>query len=474
MENLSCCVCGSEIAVKNTHYMCLECIDSEIQYNGKINREYELEQCRQCEQFQRTKKEWVDLGVSDGELNEFGSFITNPYETQPLMDFALTKIKKSKGFSIHTSEFIPSDPYSKILQINVFVSWPLSEIFHDKEYVYKKAVTFYFNVVNKQCDECKMSFTPHNYNSILQLRQRPNVKHMRILIYLEQILVKNYVNQSGVTPKYKELSEDECTEINPPKENFKKLKKEKRKPVINDLEYLNDGINVTFIDYNGANKAACLLRQFAPVLSEKVTSKLLTHDPKNNTQKRNKTVLLEIFPINKGDLVLYKLNKEYELYVCSRVSSKIFLGNVKNNKKLSLSVKQLKRADFKMLKSKGDLEKYKIVDIQDVSEKEEAQMMADQLESKFLNIKVMQDGKSEIYDCKWGFWSGQSVQEGDYIDCYNVTGILSNDNEIESYFTDNDFSIIPTQKTRIRKPKTKKAKIIDRGLDSLQDVTLNG
>lgn len=51
-------------------------------------------------------------------------------------------------------------------------------------------------VNNRQCDECKKTYTPHLWNANVQVRQR--VDHKRTFLFLEQIIIKHKVANRAI------------------------------------------------------------------------------------------------------------------------------------------------------------------------------------------------------------------------------------------------------------------------------------
>ena len=55
--------------------------------------------------------------------------------------------------------------------------------------ILQKTIVIEYKVQNLQCEDCKRAYTPHQWNSLVQVRQR--VEHKRTFLFLEQLILKN-------------------------------------------------------------------------------------------------------------------------------------------------------------------------------------------------------------------------------------------------------------------------------------------
>ena len=51
-------------------------------------------------------------------------------------------------------------------------------------------------VQNLQCDDCKVSYTPHTWQAQVQIRQR--VHHKRTFLFLEQLILRHQAHEKTI------------------------------------------------------------------------------------------------------------------------------------------------------------------------------------------------------------------------------------------------------------------------------------
>ena len=261
----------------------------------------------------------------------------------------------------------------------------------------------------------------------------------------------------------------------------------KNKPLIESIAEHKDGIDVSFLEYTGALKVAEYIKQEVPVLSSTVTSKLLTHDPKNNTETRNRTVLLEICPFNRGDLMRVVVSNREMLCLVNKVSSKLWLADIDKNTLFSVTGGQMSKAlklntilkddtfknketdFFSILKSKKDLKKYRVVAKAEVCPEDELALIKNKARGRWSRLKVMDEESKEVFDAMWGFWTLQQVsegggegdahEEGDLVEGYDINGCQFNDDDdqrfVEGRSGKNEVVLVGRVRDRKRRWKNK-------------------
>lgn len=80
--------------------------------------------------------------------------------------------------------FLWTEPHSKRLKVKITVQ---KEVVNGT--LLQQTFVVEFVVANLQCDECKQTYTPHLWQSQVQVRQK--VDHMRSFLFLEQLILKH-------------------------------------------------------------------------------------------------------------------------------------------------------------------------------------------------------------------------------------------------------------------------------------------
>jgi nonsense-mediated mRNA decay protein 3 len=97
-------------------------------------------------------------------------------------------LKKIRGINktlkLMDAKLVWTEPHSKRIKVKLTVS---KEVMTNT--VMQKEVIITFTEKNNQCDECRKSFTPHIWNTLVQLRQK--VTHKRTFLFLEQLILKH-------------------------------------------------------------------------------------------------------------------------------------------------------------------------------------------------------------------------------------------------------------------------------------------
>jgi len=147
-----------------------------------------------------------------------------------------------------------------------------------------------------QCDECRKSFTPHTWNSVVQLRQK--VDNKRTFLFLEQLIIKHNAHKKCI-----------------------------------NIEEKDDGLNFYFKDKSRAISLMDFIQKQI-VVKIKQSAKLISHDEKNGTVNAKFTIMIEIAPVCKDDLVLLpqKLSRDCggigPLVLCYKISKSINIVDV--------------------------------------------------------------------------------------------------------------------------------------------------
>ena len=145
VHTVRCCLCGSQMA-PNPSNTCLPCLSQKINITEDIEKQQMLIHCKECNRFRRPP--WLVLEP----------------ESPQLLSHCLKQIKGLKKLKLMDAAFIWTEPHSKRLKVRVNVQ---------KEYsgtMLEKASVIEFVIQNHQCEDCKRTYTPHLWQSQVQVR----------------------------------------------------------------------------------------------------------------------------------------------------------------------------------------------------------------------------------------------------------------------------------------------------------------
>jgi nonsense-mediated mRNA decay protein 3 len=136
-----------------------------------MSLENDINQCRTCERWEGPP--WMTIGRESNEM----------------LTMLLKKINGlNKKVKLMDAKMVWTEPHSKRIKVKLKVSKEvMTNTIMQKEFI----VTFTEH--NLQCDECRKSFTPHLWNTVVQLRQK--VSHKRTFLFLEQLILKHKAHE---------------------------------------------------------------------------------------------------------------------------------------------------------------------------------------------------------------------------------------------------------------------------------------
>ena len=171
-SKIVCCLC-SAIIDANPRGTCEACFRKSLNIKTSIPREFEIVYCRECKRFLRPPYVKIDRESSD------------------MMKLCLSRIKSyDKKAKIIDSNFIYTEPHSKIIKIKVTLQ---KEI---EKNIITQSLVIEFKEKWILCRDCQKIQTPHIWSSCVQIRQR--VPHKKTMMYLEQIILHNKMQQNAL------------------------------------------------------------------------------------------------------------------------------------------------------------------------------------------------------------------------------------------------------------------------------------
>ncbi|CDW73854.1 UNKNOWN [Stylonychia lemnae] len=241
-QKIRCCMCGI-MTVPNDSNTCINCLKSEIDVTEGISKQLILQNCKECNRYLRPPWQQCEL------------------ESPELLSLCLKNVKGLKRVKLIDAGFVWTEPHSRRIKVKLTVQ---KEVMNRT--VLQQSFVVEFTIQNQQCDECKKTYTPHLWNSAVQVRQR--VDHKRTFLFLEQLIIKHKAADRAI-----------------------------------GIKEVHDGLDFQFKNKADANKLVDFIANTVPT-KVKQSQQLISHDLRNNTYNYKYTFSLEIAPICKDDLVI--------------------------------------------------------------------------------------------------------------------------------------------------------------------------
>ena len=270
-SKITCCIC-SAIIEANERGTCEACEKKNMDITAGITKSEIIQYCRTCGRY--NKPPWIKCERA----------------SQTMMEICLSKIKGlNKTTKIIDSSFVWTEPHSKTIIIKVAIQKELQKSIASTDFL----VTFKEEWT--QCDDCKKTFTPHIWNSVVQIRQKVN--HKRTFLYLEQLILKH-------------------------KAHVKAL----------NIKEHPEGVDFYFSNKSQANTFVGFLQTVMPI-KVKFTRQLVSTDLKSNVANYKHTYMVEIAPVCREDLIILDEQQNKDLggigpiLLCFKQTNRIHLIN---------------------------------------------------------------------------------------------------------------------------------------------------
>ena len=234
----------------NASNTCINCLKSQIDITEGIPKALVMYHCRECNRYKRPP--WTEAELESAEL----------------LQICLKNINGLKRVKMVDAAFVWTEPHSRRIKVKLTVQ---KEVL-DKTMLQQTFVVE-FTVQNEQCGDCKKAYTPHLWQSQVQIRQR--VQHKRTFLFLEQMILKHNAHEKCI-----------------------------------NIVQMHDGIDFQYKNRSHANRLVDFaMRNF--VCKSNASKQLVSHDAKNNSYNYKHTFILELAPVCRDDLVILpkKLSK---------------------------------------------------------------------------------------------------------------------------------------------------------------------
>lgn len=363
-----CCMCGVSIP-HNPANMCANCVKNKVDISAGITKEAIIFFCRGCGRYQRPP------------------YVHCNWESSELLALCLKKIRGLNKVKLVDASFIYTEEHSRRIKVKLTVQ---KEVFHGA--IMEKSFPVLFKMQNQQCTTCQKSYTDHTWEAQVQVRQKVN--HKRTFFFLEQLLLKHSMTKA-------------CMGI-------------KEQP---------EGLDFHFGKAQDAQALIKFLEQVMPVNS-KASKRLISQDDHNNVYRYKHTMLTEIAPVSKNDLVLLppKLVSSVggisPLCLCYRVSNQLHFIDPCTRNLVDVPSAMYWRYPFKPLLSADRLTEFVVMQVEEVDNKFEKQQAARRRTRDSDRFKLVQVSLCRASDFDHQFEClthlGNVLREGDSVLGYDI------------------------------------------------------
>ena len=378
--------------------MCSDCLRGEVDLAQGISRSATIDFCRECERYQRPP--WVHCEL----------------ESRELLSICLRKVTGlSNEVKLVDAGFIWTEPHSRRLKVRLTIQKSVAQ-----GTVMQQNVIVEFIVHAMQCDDCKKTYTPHTWCSVVQLRQKAD--HKRTFYFLEQLILKHGAHEKVV-----------------------------------GIKTVKDGLDFQFAHRSHAQKFADFVQGLVPART-KLSKHLISHDPNNNTYNYKYSINCEICPLSRDDMVHLprnvrtKLGGMPSLMLVSKVTTAVHLVDPLTARTTEIQGTEFWKYPFPAVLHRKNLSEFVVLDVE-----------IDQ--GKMYSVEMARAEDLGVNDERVTVRShlGHILKPGDHCEGYDMRRVNlsgSNDEVVESDHVDVVIArkIWPSKKTKKRNWTLKRLK----------------
>jgi nonsense-mediated mRNA decay protein 3 len=244
--------------LSNAANQCGTCLAQQFDLKELLQKNNDfliIHQCRQCRKYARTDTVFEQCEPESAQLLSIC--------LKHIPGFVQTKSSSIK-LQIKDAIWVWTEPNSMRLKVRVMVRTELESV------QLQQRVLVEFKVQWKQCPDCNREFTSRTWSALVQLRQKRDIGSPRKgLAALEMALRKN-------------------TQI--------------RKHVLK-IDACRNGLDFYFLTLAKAQYFSSFLSRLAP-MRIKTSTKLVSEDNHNNTANLKHTLMADMVPLTRDDLIL--------------------------------------------------------------------------------------------------------------------------------------------------------------------------
>lgn len=347
--------------------MCADCLRGEVDLAQGICRTATIDFCRECERYARPP--WVHCEL----------------ESRELLSICLRKVTGlSNDMKLVDAGFIWTEPHSRRLKVRLTIQKSVAQ-----GTVMQQNVIVEFVVHAMQCDDCKKTYTPHTWCSVVQLRQKAD--HKRTLYFLEQLILKHNAHDKVV-----------------------------------GIKTVKDGLDFQFAHRSHSQKFADFVQGLFPART-RLSKHLISHDPNNNTYNYKYSIHCEICPLSKDDMVYLPRNIRTRLgglpslMTVSKMTTAVHLVDPITGRTCEVNGTEYWKYPFEAVLNRKHISEFTVMNVE-------------QEGPKVWNVEIART--SDFSDqVTVRSHIGDQLKAGDSIDCYDLRRINlsgSNDEVIEA------------------------------------------
>lgn len=270
---IPCCLCGTMIYANNCN-QCSTCLAQQFDLREILQRgELTIHQCRQCRRFETTKLSSNSISYQEYNL-ESPELLSLCLKRIPALqdDKYISNNNNNNVSNIHVTDalWVWTEPNSMRLKVRVTVRATVGE---SQNTVIQQRCLITYVIRFKQCPECNREYTNRTWHALVQVRQKSSSKAStthRGLLMLEMILTKHPTVRSNVLR----------------------------------AETVRQGFDFYFLSSQHAQQFTNFLSKTMAIKITATTKKLISSDSKNNTANMKHTIICELVPLCRYDLVL--------------------------------------------------------------------------------------------------------------------------------------------------------------------------
>jgi nonsense-mediated mRNA decay protein 3 len=244
------------------------------------------------------------------------------------MSFLLKKINGiPKDVKVVEADFVYTEEHSMRLKVRLTVQ---KELYAGA--ILQQQFIVEFIVQGMQCPDCAQSYTEHQWNVVVQVRQK--VRHKRTFFFLEQLLLKH-----GICQKCIGIKEE------------------------------NGGLDFHWTTRNTAQVLTQFLQSVVPVRTSE-SKRLISHNEKDGTAHFKFTVMVEIVPLCRNDLVILPkatasaMGGITQPLLVYKVNTSVHLIDPTNLRVFELSGAQYWRTPFAPIMTSNQMIDFTILDVE--------------------------------------------------------------------------------------------------------------
>jgi len=266
LPSIPCCICGVLIH-PNAANQCGSCLASQFDLKSVLQRgpgggELLILQCRQCRRYKHTSTFYAH---HDPESPQLLALCLKQIPALSPSSTHSNNTSDSYAMKLTDSSWIWTEPHSMRLKLRLTVQ---ADVSSDslRPITIQQRLPVEFRVKFEQCSDCQRSYTNRTWHALVQIRQKTTSRNG--LLSLEQAMAKNANMRRNVLR----------------------------------LQTVKNGFDFYFMSFADAQSFVHDVGKITP-MKTKQTSKLVSEDVRNNDAHLKHTIVCDLVPLNKNDLI---------------------------------------------------------------------------------------------------------------------------------------------------------------------------